>query len=143
MNKKDNPILLLRTSNDFITENALRYCLQNSENVICLIQSSQFEAYKNKYPETSFIDSGAESFYDLSNEIIQKLSAEKYSMIVIPTTGVKAHNFGNIIEITRLLYHDKLVFYHSDNQIQVINKMSKIKSMLYKIYIKIIECSEQ
>lgn len=132
-------ILVIKSSVDYIFQNLLDGIVNENKDVYCLIQSSRKAEYEMKYPWIRFIDCKKEGFYDIPNEVLDELGKRSYKKIYIPTTGLVAHNFGNIVEVIKRLDYERLIFFHSETEQQEIFKMSKWKSLFYKICIDFFE----
>ncbi len=129
-------ILVFRTSTD-TTIKRLFHDL-GKENIDCLIQSSQWERYKKKYPNINFIDICQEGFYNLPIKIIDMISKKRYDQLYITFSGIRGGNYGNIMEIVEKINFKNAYFYNCNGEKIKIPKKNKIKDLFIRIYIKFI-----
>ena len=132
-------VLVFKTASDAIMERLFTELQSKECEKICLIQTSLKEIFQKKYPEISFIDIKKEGFYDISDEVLQSVEETKLDKIYIPTTGVRATNFGNIMEICNKLCYKELIFYNSNGEESVVKKKGVFIEWLINIYIRLIE----
>lgn len=132
-------ILIFKTASDIVMKQLFEKLQKEKEEKICLIQSSLKNEFQKKYTDICFKDIGKEGFYEIEYSVIQSLKKFNFEAIYIPTTGVRANNFGNIIEICKNFSYKKLVFYNSNGESNVVTKKNCFIELLIKIYIGFIE----
>lgn len=132
-------VLIFKTASDAIMERLFTELQSKECEKICLIQTSLKEIFQKKYPEISFIDIQKEGFYDIPDEILQPVQEMNLKKIYIPTTGVRATNFGNIIELCNKICYKELVFFNSNGEESVVKKKGVFIEWLINIYIRLIE----
>lgn len=132
-------VLIFKTASDAIMERLFTELQSKECEKICLIQTSLKDIFQKKYPEISFIDIQKEGFYDIPNEVMQPIQETKLDKIYIPTTGVRATNFGNIMELCNKLCYKELIFYNSNGEKNIVRKKGASAEWLIKIYIGLIE----
>lgn len=132
-------VLIFKTASDAIMERLFTELQSKECEKICLIQTSLKEIFQKKYPEISFIDIQKEGFYDISDEVLQPVQEMNLKKIYIPTTGVRATNFGNIIELCNKICYKELVFFNSNGEESVVKKKGVFIEWIINIYIRLIE----
>lgn len=132
-------ILIFKTASDNVMNRLLNELQKQRSFKYCLIQSSTLNSYYSKYEDIKFIDIKQEGFYNISDDIVKSLSQKKFEKIYIPITGVRANNFGNVIEICNKLHFNELVFFNCDGEKSIVRKKSSFIERLIKVYINVIE----
>lgn len=131
-----NRILVLKTSTD-ATMKRLFDDLER-ENIDCLIQSSQIDRYRAEYPDVHFIDICQEGFYDLSTDVISRVSEGIYDQLYVTFSGINGHNYGNVMELVGKVHFRKAFFYNCNGKKTEIPKPDLIKDTLCRVYIRFI-----
>lgn len=126
-------ILVLKTAAD-ATMKRLFHELKN-EDIDCLIQSSQIVRYREEYPYINFIDICREGFYDLPAEIIKIISEKSYDQLYVTFSGIKGHNYGNVMELVNNVRFQKAFFYNCNGNKTEIPQQNVVKDMLCRVYI--------
>ena len=126
-------ILIFRTASD-ATMKRLFHELKN-QNIDCLIQSSQFARYKKEYPSIHFIDICREGFYDLPDEVTKAIAEKEYDQLYVTFSGIKGHNYGNVMELVSKMRFKKAFFYNCNGDKVEIPKPNAIKDKLCRAYI--------
>lgn len=132
-------VLVFKTASDAIMERLFTELQAKECEKICLIQTSLKDIFQKKYPEISFIDIQKEGFYEIKSEVLQPVQKMKLDRIYIPTTGVRATNFGNIMELCNKFCYEELIFYNSNGEESIVRKKGAFVEWLIKIYIGLIE----
>lgn len=132
-------ILIFKTASDATIHRLFEQLRFEKSRKICLIQSSLKDNFQKKYHFVSFIDIKREGFYGIEDSVIQQLKEIKYEKIYIPITGVRATNFGNIVELCTKFSYEELVFYNCNAEQSIIKKQNRFKEKLIKIYISLVE----
>lgn len=132
-------VLVFKTAVDFVTDGLFDFLGSKDIKIYCCIQSSSISRYSAMYPNVHFIDIKRDGFYDIPEDVIAYLQKIAFEKIYIPTTNVKAYNFGNVIELVDRLDYKIIEFYNCKGESCIIYKMSKIKEYCIKIYIKILK----
>lgn len=132
-------VLIFKTASDAIMERLFTELQSLQCEKICLIQTSLKDIYQKKYPYILFIDIEKEGFYEIPKEVLLLVQKMKINKIYIPTTGVRAINFGNIIELCNKLCYKELIFYNSNGEESIVRKKGAFVEWLIKIYIGLIE----
>lgn len=121
-----------------IVDKLLNTLRDSTDKKYCLIQSGRLASYQKKYPEIVFIDIEKESFYDVSDHVLKPIKGIHFEKIYIPVTGVKAYNFGNVMEIIVELDYNILSFFYSNGESHEISKINRFHEYLCKKYIQVI-----
>lgn len=129
-------ILVFKTAAD-ATMKKLLFELKDMD-VDCLIQSSQRKRYKAEYPNVNFIDIGREGFYSLPDEVTKILSKKKYDQVYVAFSGIKGHNYGNVMELVAKTDFKKAYFYNCNGDRIEMPKQNMVKDMLCRVYIALI-----
>lgn len=132
-------ILIFKTASDVVMKRLFDELQTEKSKKICLIQSSLVSTFQGNYPDVLFVDSKREGFYGIEDAVMQPLKEIEFEKIYIPTTGVRATNFGNIIDLCKGLSFQELVFYNCNGEHSVIKKKSHFSEMLIKMYINFVE----
>ncbi len=106
------------------------------KNIDCLIQSSQIDRYKTEYPYINFIDIHQEGFYDVSFNVVHEMCQKTYDQVYITFSGIKGHNYGNVMELVSKVNFKKAFFYNCNGDKVVIPKKNALKDTLCWLYIK-------
>ena len=128
-----NKILAFKTSTDATIKRLFQELGQ--EDIDCLIQSSQLNRYQEEYPVINFIDIQQEGFYDLPFEVIGKISSKTYDQIYVTFSGIKGHNYGNVMELVDKVAFKKAFFYNCNGDKIEIPKKNRLKDSICRIYI--------
>ena len=136
--QKMRKVLAFKTASEAVMDSLLRE-LRQEYAVTCCIQTSLIDLYKQKYQDVSFFDIEQEGFYDLSDEVITRLQLENYDSIWIPSTGVRATNFGNIMSICKRLQYQKMIFYNCNGEKNIVKKKSVLQEKIIYLYIRMVE----
>lgn len=132
-------ILVLKTANDNTMQRWLnKYGLQDNE-IYCMIQSSQLERYRERYPTVIFIDIEGEGFYNLPDSVMQQVLSHYYDAVYVTFSGIVGHNYGNIMEIIRQLRFKEAFFYNCNGEERIMPKMNPICELICRLYIKCVE----
>lgn len=126
-------ILVFKTAAD-ATMRRLFHDLKN-RSVDCLIQSSQIARYREEYPYINFIDICQEGFYDLPAEVIRMISEKKYDQVYVTFSGIKGHNYGNVMELLIKVHFKKAFFYNCNGDRTEIPEQNMIIDKLCRVYI--------
>ena len=102
----------------------------------CLIQSSQIDRYQAQYPDINFIDIYQEGFYDLPSQIVTQISTKSYDQLYVTFSGIKGHNFGNVMELVSMVNFKKAFFYNCNGDRIEIPRKNIIKDTFCRLYIK-------
>lgn len=129
-------ILIFKTSADTTITRLFRDL--SNENIDCLIPSSQIERYRLRYPKINFIDICQEGFYDLPAKITDKISSKTYDQLYVTFSGIKGHNYGNVMELVSKVNYRSAFFYNCNGDMTAIPRPNKIKDMLCRVYIEVI-----
>jgi len=129
-------VLVLKTSSDRTMEQLFREL--DGKKVDCLIQSSQFARYKEKYPSVHFIDICQEGFYDLSINITKAIVEKEYDQLYVTLSGIKGHNYGNVMELVSKVRFKKAFFYNCNGDKVEIPVPNVIKDKLCRVYIAVV-----
>ena len=129
-------ILIFKTSAD-ATVTRLFQDLGN-ENIDCLLPGSQIERYRSQYPDINFIDICQEGFYDLPVKITDEISSKTYDQLYVTFSGIKGHNYGNAMELVSKVNYRSAFFYNCNGDKTAIPRPNKIKDMLCRAYIEVI-----
>ena len=129
-------ILIFKTSADTTITRLFRDL--SNENIDCLIPSSQIERYRSRYPKINFIDICQEGFYDLPAKITDKISSKTYDQLYVTFSGIKGHNYGNVMELVSKVNYRSAFFYNCNGDMTAIPRPNKIKDMLCRGYIEVI-----
>lgn len=132
-------ILIFKTASDVVMKRLFEELQAEKSKKICLIQSSLISNFQEKYPDVLFVDSKREGFYGMEDVVMRPLKEIEFGKIYIPTTGVRANNFGNIIELCKGLSYQELIFYNCNGERSVIKKKSHFSETLIKMYINFVE----
>lgn len=106
-----------------------------NRDIDCLIQSSQIERYREEYPYINFIDISQETFFNLPDEVIRRISENNYDQLYVTFSGIKGHNCGNVMGLVSKVHFRKAFFYNCNGDKTEIPKQNIIKDMLCKVYI--------
>lgn len=126
-------ILVFKTAADG-TMKRLFHDLEREE-IDCLIQSSQIARYREEYPSVRFIDICKEGFYDLPPEVMKAISGKNYEQLYVTFSGIKGHNFGNVMELVAKVHFNKAFFYNCNGDRVEIPRQNVIKDRLCRAYI--------
>lgn len=132
-------ILIFKTASDVVMKRLFEELRVEKSKKICLIQSSLLSTFQVNYPDVLFVDSKREGFYGIEDVVMRPLKEMEFEKIYIPTTGVRANNFGNIIELCKGLFFRELVFYNCNGEHSVIKKKNHFSEILIKMYINFVE----
>lgn len=127
-------ILIFKTSTDATMKRLI--CELDKQEIDCLIQSSQIDRYKAEYPNIKFIDICQEGFYDLPLEIINRISSKLYDQVYVTFSGIKGHNYGNVMELVSKVDYKSAFFYNCNGDKTEIPRKNLIKDTLCSLYIK-------
>lgn len=127
-------ILVFKTSTDATIKRLFQELGQ--KNIDCLIQSSQIDRYKAEYPYINFIDIYQEGFYDLRAEVTDKIFSKPYDSVYVTFSGMKGHNYGNIMELVEKVNFKNAFFYNYNGDKVEILKQNLVKDILCRLYIK-------
>ncbi len=130
--------LILNTASENVTFNLFKELCSEDAEKYCLIQSSKLDKYQSRYKDIQFIDICKEGFYDISENILNNIKKYHFDIVYIPTTSVRATNFGNILEIINKLNYEKIIFFNCDGEKSTVNKMGKLQEKLIKLYISLL-----
>ena len=128
-----NKILVFKTSTDATVKRLFQEL--GEEEIDCLIQSSQIDRYQAEYPHINFIDICQEGFYDLPAKVLEQVSEEKYNELYVTFSGIKGHNYGNVMELVDEMEFRCGFFYNCDGERVEIPKRNRIKDIICRIYI--------
>ena len=126
-------ILIFKTSADTTITRLFREL--GNENIDCLIPSSQIERYRLRYPKINFIDICQEGFYDLPAKITDKISSKTYDQLYVTFSGIKGHNYGNVMELVSKVNYRSAFFYNCNGDKTAIPRSNIIKDMICRVYI--------
>lgn len=126
-------ILIFTTSSDITMDRLIREL--GEKRIDCLIQSSQLARYREEYPHINFIDICQEGFFDLPPQVIRKISEKHYDQLYVTFSGVKGHNYGNVMAFVSKVHFQKAFFYNCNGEKTEIPKQNVIKDMLCRVYI--------
>ena len=126
-------ILVFKTATD-ATMKRLFHDLKNCD-IDCLIQSSQIARYREEYPDINFIDICQEGFYDLPDEVVKMISDKNYNQLYVTFSGIKGHNYGNVMELVSKVHFQKAFFYNCNGDKTEIPQQNVIKDKLCRAYI--------
>lgn len=126
-------ILVFKTAAD-ATMKRLFHDLESSD-IDCLIQSSQITRYREEYPYINFIDICQEGFYDLPTDVIRMMTEKNYNQLYVTFSGIKGHNYGNVMELVSKVHFKKAFFYNCNGDKTEIPEQNVIKDKLYRAYI--------
>lgn len=127
-------ILVFKTSTDATIKKLLDE--MGKKDIDCLIQSSLVGRYQAEYPAVNFIDIRQEGFYDLPPNVIDMISLKKYDQLYVTFSGIKGHNYGNVMELVDKLDYKNAYFYNCNGDRIEIPRKNIIKDTLCWIYIK-------
>ena len=127
-------ILVFRTSVDATMERL--FCELGRCDIDCLVQSSQFTRYRETYPYINFMDIRREDFYDLPFEVAEVIRKKSYDQVYVTFSGIKGHNFGNVMELVSKVSYKKAFFYNCHGTKTEIPGQNRIKDMLCRAYIR-------
>lgn len=127
-------ILIFKTSTDATMKRLISEL--DKQEIDCLIQSSQIGRYNAEYPYINFIDICQEGFYDLPLEIIDRISSKLYDQVYVTFSGIKGHNYGNVMELVCKVNYKHAFFYNCNGDKTEIPKKNLIKDTLCSLYIK-------
>ncbi len=127
-------ILIFKTSTDGTMKRLFEEL--GKKDIDCLIQSSQMQRYQAEYPYINFIDIRKEGFYDLSPEVKERISSKTYDKVYVTFSGIKGHNYGNIMELVSGVNCKSAFFYNCNGDKVEIPKKNFIKDVLCRLYIK-------
>lgn len=131
-------ILIFKTASDSVLDKLLEELSSKKQRKYCIIQSSLINIYSQKYKDIQFIDIQKEGFYDISRDVLKVIKNISFTEVYIPTTGPRAMNFGNILEIVEQLNYRKIIFYSCNGGKNIINKKSKLEEKMIRLYIYLI-----
>jgi len=126
-------ILIFKTSTD-MTMKRLFHELREKD-IDCLIQSSQINRYRIEYPYINFIDICQEGFYDLPFGIVDEMRQKIYDQVYITFSGIKGHNYGNVMELVSQMNFKRAFFYNCNGDRTEIPQANKVKDMICRFYI--------
>ena len=126
-------ILVFKTATD-ATMKRLFHDLESSD-IDCLIQSSQIARYREEYPDINFIDICQEGFYDLPTDVIRMMTEKNYNQLYVTFSGIKGHNYGNVMELVSKVHFKKAFFYSCNGDKTEIPEQNIIKDKLCRAYI--------
>lgn len=129
-------ILVFKTSAD-ATIKRLFHELE-SRDIDCLIQSSQIARYKEEYPYVNFIDICQEGFYDLPGKVTEMISKKRYDQVYVTFSGIKGHNYGNVMELVSKVHFKKAFFYNCNGDRTEIPEQNVIKDRLCRVFIALV-----
>lgn len=109
-----------------------------SRDIDCLIQSSQITRYKEEYPYVNFIDICQEGFYDLPAKVTEMISKKNYDQVYVTFSGIKGHNYGNVMELVSKVHFEKAFFYNCNGDRTEIPEQNVIKDRLCRAYIALV-----
>lgn len=127
-------IIVLKTASDIVVDKLLDE-IKNEPTIDCLIQPSNIERYKAKYPGINFINIQRERFEYLAEDILAELEKENYQTLYIPHAGEKPYRFENVILLASRISHKKMIFYNENGEKREIGKKGKIISFFYRVMI--------
>lgn len=131
-----NRVLVFKTSTD-ITIKKLFEELKKEE-IDCLIQSSQVDIYKSGYPSIHFIDICQDSFYDVPECVVYRICSKAYDQVYVTFSGIKGHNYGNIMELLDKINYKRAFFYNCNGDRVEIPKKHAVKDFICRLYIKLV-----
>jgi len=129
-------ILVFKTAAD-ATMKRLFHDLKRQD-IDCLIQSSQVARYRVEYPSIHFIDICQEGFYDLPVEVIKTISEKSYDQLYVTFSGIKGHNYGNVMELVSKVHFKKAFFYNCNGDKAEIPEPNLVKDKLCRAYIAVV-----
>lgn len=129
-------ILVFRTASD-ATMRRMFDELRNGD-IDCLIQSSQIARYREEYPYVNFIDICQEGFYDLPSAVIGRISEKNYDQLYVTFSGIKGHNYGNVMELVSKVHFKKAFFYNGNGDRIEIPEQNVMKDRLCRAYIALV-----
>jgi len=129
-------ILIFRTSADETVERLIGEL--GEKNIDCLIQSSQITRYREKYPYIDFIDICQEGFYDLPDKVIKKIAETKYDQLYVTFSGIKGHNYGNVMGLVSKVHYKNAFFYNCNGEMKEIPRQNVIKDLCCRAYIEFV-----
>lgn len=132
-------IIVLKTASDTVVDRLLDE-IKNHRNIDCLIQPSNIERYKTKYPEINYINIQRERFEYLAEGILSEIEKKSYRILYIPHAGVQPYNFGNVILLASHINHKKIIFYSENGEKREIRKKGKMSSFLNRLMITYFKC---
>lgn len=128
-------ILIFKTASDVILTQIFEEVKNKESKKYCLIQSSIIKKFQKEYNEIEFIDIQQEVFYNIPNNVLEVIQNILFSEIYIPTTGLSAMYYGNIVKIVNNLNYEVLVFYNCKGEKLYLKKKSELKQKLIRLYI--------
>lgn len=126
-------ILVFKTSTDATIKRLFQEL--GEKNIDCLIQSSQIGRYRTEYPHINFIDICQEGFYDLPPKVIAGVSERAYDQLYITFSGIKGHNYGNVMKLVNEMNFKSGFFYNCNGDRVEIPKRNIIKDAICRLYI--------
>lgn len=133
-----NNILIFKTASDVVLKKLFIELKNKEAKKYCLIQSSLINNFQKEYKDVEFIDIQQEGFYNISDNVLEVIQNILFTEIYIPTTGPRAMNFGNILEIVCSLNYKKIIFYNCNGERNIIKKKSQLEEKLIRLYINLI-----
>lgn len=129
-------VLIFKTSSDETMRRLFNELNKNTCKIDCLIQSSQINRYRLQYQGINFIDICREGFYDLPMDVINRISLQAYDYVYVTFSGIKGHNYGNIMELVEKIRFKKAFFYNCNGDKVEIPRKKVLKDAFCRLYIK-------
>ena len=134
---KMKKILVLKTSTD-ATMHRLFEEIKDNE-IVCLIQPSQIDRYRKRYPNIKFIDILKEGFYDLPEDVMLSINGIVFDELYVTYSGIVGHNYGNVMAIVDKIDRKKAFFYNINGDKVEIPVFGKMRNLICRLYIKMCE----
>lgn len=109
-----------------------------NKDIDCLIQSGQIARYREEYPYINFIDICQDGFYNLPSAVIGRISEKNYDQLYVTFSGIKGHNYGNVMELVNKVHFKKAFFYNCNGDRTEIPEQNVIKDRLCRAYIALV-----
>lgn len=126
--------LILKTANDNVMFKILDY-YKDRPDVYCLIQSSGFDCYCNKYPHIQFCNMGGESFDNIDSVIKRCVGDKEFESVILPSVKVLFQGFSGIFKALERVKYKTLIFINVDGEVRLAKK-SVIRDRIYNIILK-------
>lgn len=137
--KKDNiKVIIFNTARDEIVEKCFE--LNYSNQIVCLVQPSKEQLYKNKYKGVDLINIEKERFEDLPEHVIRRINSEKYDKVYLPVAGKMIRNFGNVLEVLKKVRFKRAYFFYADGSTKEMLICNRLLDGVIDLVIRVLDC---
>ncbi len=109
----------------------------SGQEVYCLIQDSQIEVFRNRFPGIKFINIEKEAFYDVAPSVLEIVSKISFEEVYVTFSGLEGFNYENVLSLVKELHYQKAFFYNANGDRTIIPKDNIFFEKLIRIYLMI------